>query len=82
MPPARLNVRKPISAAVPFVAPVRPLPLEPVHATLGASFGDVAGWRIPLDYGDAVAEQRAVRTASTVNPSSIALAWKIDGIIR
>ena len=82
MPPARLNVRKPISAAVPFVAPVRPLPLEPVHATLGASFGDVAGWRIPLDYGDAVAEQRAVRTASGLIDRSAQGKTRVDGADR
>jgi len=42
---------------------MRSLPLESAHRLHGAHFGRVADWRLPLDYGDAAAEQRAVRTA-------------------
>ncbi|WGX99137.1 glycine cleavage system aminomethyltransferase GcvT [Nocardioides sp. L-11A] len=37
-------------------------PLHDVHAALGASFTDFAGWQMPVRYGSETAEHRAVRT--------------------
>ncbi|OLF10267.1 glycine cleavage system protein T [Actinophytocola xinjiangensis] len=39
-------------------------PLHDVHAALGASFTDFAGWSMPLRYGSELAEHRAVREAA------------------
>ena len=61
---------------------MRSLPLEDVHRGLGAAFGDVAGWRLPLDYGDPAAEQRAVRTAAGVVDWSAEGKTRIDGADR
>lgn len=38
-------------------------PLHDQHAQLGAQFGEVAGWEMPLRYGDPLAEHAAVRDA-------------------
>ena len=61
---------------------MRSLPLEDVHRGLGAAFGDVAGWRLPLDYGDAAAEQRAVRATAGVIDWSAEGKTRIDGADR
>ena len=37
------------------------LALHDLHESLGAAFGERDGWQVPLHYGDAVAEHRAVR---------------------
>ncbi|WP_408895771.1 glycine cleavage system aminomethyltransferase GcvT [Nocardioides sp. R1-1] len=42
----------------------RRTPLHDVHAALGASFTDFAGWQMPVRYGSETAEHRAVRTAA------------------
>lgn len=42
----------------------RTTPLHRVHAELGASFTDFAGWQMPVRYGSELAEHRAVRTAA------------------
>jgi aminomethyltransferase len=39
-------------------------PLHEVHAKLGASFTDFAGWSMPLRYGSELAEHKAVREAA------------------
>lgn len=39
-------------------------PLEPVHAALGATFTEFAGWRMPVAYSSDLAEHAAVRTAA------------------
>lgn len=39
-------------------------PLHDVHAALGASFTDFAGWQMPVRYGSDTAEHRAVRTTA------------------
>ncbi|GAA2088838.1 glycine cleavage system aminomethyltransferase GcvT [Pseudolysinimonas kribbensis] len=39
-------------------------PLDAVHAELGASFTDFAGWRMPVSYSSDLAEHAAVRTAA------------------
>lgn len=39
-------------------------PLHEVHAALGASFTDFAGWQMPVRYGSESAEHRAVRTTA------------------
>lgn len=39
-------------------------PLHDVHAALGASFTDFAGWQMPVRYGSETAEHRAVRTTA------------------
>ena len=52
------------------------LPLAVEHARLGANLGDLGGWQVPLDYGDAASEQRAVRTAVGV------IDWSARGKIR
>ena len=39
-------------------------PLHDVHAELGASFTDFAGWSMPLRYGSELAEHKAVREAA------------------
>lgn len=44
----------------------RRTPLFESHRRLGARFVEFAGWEMPLDYGDATAEHRAVRTACGV----------------
>ncbi|TDP97090.1 glycine cleavage system aminomethyltransferase GcvT [Labedaea rhizosphaerae] len=41
----------------------RPSPLQAVHAELGATFTDFAGWSMPLRYGSELAEHKAVREA-------------------
>ncbi|SCK09462.1 Glycine/serine hydroxymethyltransferase [Streptomyces sp. SceaMP-e96] len=38
-------------------------PLHDLHAELGASFTDFAGWSMPLRYTSELAEHHAVRTA-------------------
>lgn len=40
---------------------MKKLPLHEVHQSLGASFKDSSGWDVPADYGDKVAEYKAVR---------------------
>ncbi|HEV8595753.1 MAG TPA: aminomethyltransferase family protein [Thermoplasmata archaeon] len=45
---------------------MQPLPLAGEHEALGATWGDVGGWRAPLHYGDPAAEQRAARAAAAV----------------
>ncbi|NRQ35238.1 glycine cleavage system aminomethyltransferase GcvT [Nonomuraea sp. NN258] len=42
----------------------RPTPLRDVHADLGATLTDFAGWLMPLRYGSESAEHNAVRTAA------------------
>lgn len=39
-------------------------PLHDIHAQLGASFTDFAGWQMPVRYGSETAEHNAVRTAA------------------
>jgi aminomethyltransferase len=41
-------------------------PLADVHAALGASFTDFAGWQMPLRYASDLAEHRAVRETAGV----------------
>ncbi|MPY76923.1 MAG: glycine cleavage system aminomethyltransferase GcvT [Actinophytocola sp.] len=41
-----------------------PSPLHEVHAELGASFTDFAGWNMPVRYSSELAEHRAVREAA------------------
>ena len=41
----------------------KPSPLHAVHAQLGATFTDFAGWSMPLRYGSELAEHKAVRGA-------------------
>jgi aminomethyltransferase len=43
---------------------LRETSLHAVHAALGASMTDFAGWSMPLRYGSELAEHRAVRTAA------------------
>ncbi len=43
---------------------------------MGARFGEAAGWRVPLDYGDEAAEQRAVRASVGV------IDWSARGKVR
>jgi len=40
---------------------MKSLPLEKIHERLGARMGEFAGWRMPLDYGSATREVKAVR---------------------
>src|SRR5688572_17435313 len=51
---------------MPDASPLRPLPLREQHATLGARFGEFAGWEMPLWYGGAVDEHLAVRNSAGV----------------
>jgi len=44
----------------------RTLPLEALHTSLGARFGEFAGWRMPLWFGGALQEHLAVRRAAGV----------------
>ncbi len=37
------------------------IPLEDLHKELGASFGEFAGWRVPMSYEGTLAEHMAVR---------------------
>ncbi len=37
-----------------------------MHRERGASFGEIDGWQVPLDYGDAAAEYRALREGAGV----------------
>ena len=37
------------------------IPLYDVHKELGASFGEFAGWKAPIDYGSVIEEHLAVR---------------------
>jgi aminomethyltransferase len=43
-------------------AELKRTPLEADHLRLGAKLGPFAGWLMPIEYGGAVAEHRAVRT--------------------
>jgi folate-binding protein YgfZ len=40
--------------------------LHDVHRELGASFGEIDGWQVPLHYGDPAAEYRAMREGAGV----------------
>lgn len=42
------------------------LALHDVHRALGATFGDLDGWQVPLRYGDIAAEHRAIRDAAAI----------------
>jgi aminomethyltransferase len=42
----------------------KPTALSGIHESLGASFTDFAGWRMPLRYGSELAEHHAVRNAA------------------
>lgn len=44
----------------------RPSPLHEVHAALGATFTDFAGWSMPVRYASDLAEHRAVRETAGV----------------
>lgn len=48
---------------MPTTSPL-PSPLNDVHAELGASFTDFAGWNMPVRYGSELAEHHAVRQAA------------------
>jgi aminomethyltransferase len=50
----------------PAAAAPRHTPLTSVHAELGASLTDFAGWLMPLRYGSETAEHLAVRTAAGI----------------
>ena len=50
----------------PAAAAPRRTPLTGVHAELGASLTDFAGWLMPLRYGSETAEHNAVRTAAGI----------------
>ncbi|WP_246956309.1 glycine cleavage system aminomethyltransferase GcvT [Brachybacterium sp. Marseille-Q7125] len=43
---------------------LRSTPLEAVHESLGATFTDFAGWRMPVRYDSDLAEHRAVRESA------------------
>ncbi|MGY5763679.1 glycine cleavage system aminomethyltransferase GcvT [Brachybacterium sp. DNPG3] len=43
---------------------LRTTPLEAVHDSLGATFTDFAGWRMPVRYDSDLAEHAAVRTSA------------------
>ncbi len=55
---------------------MRSLPLAAEHERLGASFAELAGWRVAAHYGNPADEQRAVRTAAGV------IDWTPRGKIR
>jgi folate-binding protein YgfZ len=55
---------------------MRDLLLAAEHAHRGARFGEVGNWRVPLDYGDEPAEQRAVRQSVGV------IDWSARGKVR
>ena len=40
---------------------MKKLPLNDIHQSLGANFGDSSGWSVPKDYGDETSEYKAVR---------------------
>ena len=82
MPAGGMKVRQTFLAGGRVVPAMRTLPLEAVHAELGAAFGDVAGWRLPLDYGDPAAEQRAVRAAAGIADWSAEGRTRVDGADR
>src|SRR6266699_115430 len=42
-------------------AELKRTPLEPEHRALGAKIGPFAGWAMPIEYGGAISEHRAVR---------------------
>jgi folate-binding protein YgfZ len=42
------------------------LALHDVHRALGATFGDLDGWQVPLRYGDVGSEQRAIRDGAAI----------------
>jgi len=44
----------------------RRVPLWRLHEELGASFGEFAGWEVPMSYGSVVEEHMAVRTSAGV----------------
>jgi aminomethyltransferase len=51
----------PMSEADPMVEELKHTPLEAEHRSLGAKLGPFAGWLMPIEYGGALAEHRAVR---------------------
>ncbi len=42
---------------------LRRVPLRSLHEDLGASFGEFAGWEVPMSYGSVVEEHMAVRSS-------------------
>lgn len=58
------------------------LALEAVHEALGAKWGQRDGWRIPLSYGDPVAEHAAVRRSAGVTDASARLLLRVLGSDR
>lgn len=55
---------------------MRDVPLAAEHARRGARFGEAGGWRLPVDYGNEPAEQRAVRQSVGV------IDWSARGKVR
>ncbi|MCE4620652.1 MAG: glycine cleavage system aminomethyltransferase GcvT [Desulfurococcales archaeon] len=45
---------------------LRVLPLEELHERLGATFGEFAGWRVPMYYTSTIEEHLAVRSSAGI----------------
>lgn len=60
-------------------APLKTSPLHAAHLASGAHMGVVAGWEMPADYGDAIAEHHVVRQAAGVFDVSHLVTLEISG---
>lgn len=60
-------------------APLRTSPLHAAHLAVGARMTALAGWEMPADYGDALAEHHAVRQAAGVFDVSHLVTLEVSG---
>jgi aminomethyltransferase len=60
-------------------APLKTSPLHAAHLAGGARMTALAGWEMPADYGDAIAEHHAVRQAAGVFDVSHLVTLEVSG---
>jgi len=58
---------------------MKKLPMNKVHQTLGAVFGDSSGWSIPKNYGDKISEYKTVREGVGISDLSSRGKLRISG---
>lgn len=60
-------------------APLKTSPLHAAHLAMGARMTALAGWEMPADYGDPVAEHQAVRQSAGVFDVSHLVTLEVSG---